>query len=180
MNDGGWKKLSTSVVAQNPWFRIRKDIVIRPDGAEGQYNVLEQADSIHMLVRTNEDKFVFIKQYRYPTQLESWEAPAGLMEDEENILESAGRELTEETGLKAGSMRIIGTFQELAARTNAMGHVVLCEDLKQVSGADHLEEGILEQRAFDRQEVMTMIQDGRITDSGTLSTLTIALAHKLF
>lgn len=173
-----WKKLESEMVLQNKWYSIRRDKVMRPDGKEGEYYVLQQTDSIYLLA-WHSDKLIMVRQYRYPTGIESWEIPAGGSEAGETVLSAAARELQEETGLVASKLEVIGTFQELSARSTGMGHVVWCETLSDTDGAQHEEEGIIAQAAFSWTEIVGMIKDGSISDSGTLSALMIARTHEL-
>lgn len=175
---GKWKTVGSEVVLTNKWYSIRRDEVIRPDGQAGEYFVLQQADSIYLLAWHN-NKVVFIRNFRYPTQVESWEIPAGLSEQDESVLDAAARELQEETGLVAENVKIIGTFQELSGRSTGMGHVVWCEALTETTDKQHDEEGIIEQAEFSKPEILAMIQSGEINDSGTLSSLAIALSQGL-
>ena len=43
MNENPWKTLSTSRIYQNPWFAVREDQVLRPDGQPGTYSVVSAA-----------------------------------------------------------------------------------------------------------------------------------------
>ncbi len=92
-----WKTKNSKIVHQNPWYKIRQDEVITPDGKPGTYNVLETKGDAALIVPLSEkDEIYLIKKYRYPIKEFSWEIPSGNSEGGD-IFEAAKRELWEET-----------------------------------------------------------------------------------
>ena len=51
-----WKTLSSALKYENPWFRVREDAVIRPDGNRGIYGVVEFAPSVGVLALNHRDE----------------------------------------------------------------------------------------------------------------------------
>ena len=87
-----WKVMSSRYLAEKPWFTVREERVQLPNGNE-----------IPNYYVTRDGKFVFERQYRHAVGLVSYELCAGVCEpDDASPLESARRELLEETGYGNG------------------------------------------------------------------------------
>ncbi|HEX4662380.1 MAG TPA: NUDIX hydrolase [Candidatus Saccharimonadales bacterium] len=171
MQQPAWQTKSSKIVHQNPWYKIRQDTVIRPDGKPGTFNVIEDANAVFVIAITDENKIIFIKLFRYPTQMESWEIPAGGIEPGEDELTAAKRELQEETGMTARSWQNLGRIQVNNSKNTAIGTVFVCRDLKNGSDHEQAEEGITHMTEFTLDEVKAMIAGDEITDASTLAPL---------
>lgn len=171
LNKSTWTKLNTKYTLQNPWFRVRKDEVIRPDGEKGEYNVVECGKSIFVVPITEDNKVLLVKLFRYSTQHEGWEVPAGGVDPGEAPLAAAKRELQEETGLSGGHWQEVGSFDSMNGITDSMAHVFGASQFKNEGQNNQEEEGITEVRAFTFNEILQMIQDGRILDALSIAAL---------
>ncbi len=120
---------------------------------------------------------LFERQFRYPTQMDSWEIPAGGIEPGEDSLRAAQRELQEETGYTADQWEHLGEMQTSNSRTNGMGDVYFCHGLTHIGNDAQTEEGITTLREIPTPQVMAMIATGQITDAMTLAPLMLAIAQ---
>ena len=83
--------------------------MVRPDGQEGIYAVLEMRPSVGIVALNDADEGALITQWRYPLGRMSVEIPTGGSEaSDPGVLAAARRELREETGLTARSWRELG------------------------------------------------------------------------
>jgi 8-oxo-dGTP pyrophosphatase MutT (NUDIX family) len=89
-------------------FKVRVDDVRLSDGSEHRVDVVEHGASVAIVATPAPDSVVLVRQYRHPAGKTLWEIPAGTAEPNESTLEGARRELREETGYLAGSVRPIG------------------------------------------------------------------------
>jgi len=166
-----WQLLSSRLVYENKWMKLREDQVITPAGGEGIYGWLELPDAVVVLAITEEQEAILIGQDRYPVHQYSWELVEGAIEEGETPLEAAVRELEEEAGLTSNNLRPLGPpFHIANTRTNEVAHVFLATELE--FGAPNPEETeVLEVRKMPVQDVYEMIDNGSIRDSLTIIAL---------
>jgi len=171
-----WKKISSEYVLRNRWYKVRRDKVTRPDGSDGEFNVVECGESVFILAVDADKNILLVKLFRYPTQDEGWELPAGGVEEGETPLAAAKRELREETGLHAESWRELGTFDAMNGMTDSVVHVFAAADLRPAGSDEQAEEGISRVEAFPPQAILHMIRTGDMVDGVSIAALTKAFA----
>lgn len=160
-----WKTISISQIYANPWFSVREDRVTAPDGSDDIYHVVVAARIAIGVVPLWEDGFVtLVGQYRYPIQAYSWEIPEGGGAIDIPPLESAKRELREETGLLAGTWEQLGQIHTSNCFLDEVCHLFLATDLLQ-GAADPSPEEVLKVQRIPFDQAIAMAIDGRITDA---------------
>jgi ADP-ribose pyrophosphatase len=101
-NSNPWKTLTSDIVFDNPWIKVTKHDVINPSGKPGNYSVVHFKNIAIGIIPLDEDMNTWIVgQYRYPLKQYSWEIPEGGGKHGVPVMDSAKRELLEETGIKA-------------------------------------------------------------------------------
>ena len=172
-----WKRLGSRTLHRHDRVVIREDVLELPEGQERRYPVMQLGQSAGIVPITADDQIILVRQYRHVAQDFCWEIPAGGMHPAESPDEAAQRELREETGYRAGSLRRLGGFWPNNAYLDEIIHVYLAEDLmSDPLPADQDEH--LEQRAFPFSEALAMAQDDRITCGLTkLAILWVATAR---
>lgn len=88
---------------------VRVDDVRLPTGRVSTREVVEHPGSVLIIPVTTDNRVLLIRQYRHVIGRETLELPAGLIDPGETPEITAPRELTEETGYAAGSIRILAT-----------------------------------------------------------------------
>jgi 8-oxo-dGTP pyrophosphatase MutT (NUDIX family) len=97
-----WKTLASDVKYDNPWIRVTEHQVLNPNGGPGIYGVVQFKNlALGVIPVFPDGTTVLVGQYRYPLSQYSWEIPEGGGKMGIEPLESARRELKEETGLVA-------------------------------------------------------------------------------
>lgn len=173
------KRLSSRVVYENKWMRLREDQIERPDGSPGIYSVVDKPD-FALIVPADGDGFHLVEEYRYPIGRRSWAFPQGTFPQGQNGTpeELARLELAQEAGLDAGRMAYLG-FLHCSHGTSGQGmHAFLATDI--IAGAtdrEH-EEQDMRQQWVPRDEFERMILDGHITDDSTVAAYTLFSFHE--
>ena len=163
-----WRRKSSKVVYQNAWIRVREDQVVRPDGKDGIYGVVEGNQATAVIALNERGDVYLVGQYRYPIDQYSWEIIEGAANDGESALAAAQRELREEAGITAQKWEQLGAQVYLSnCFSNERATIFVARDLKEV-GAEPDGTEVLKIRCVPFDEVLRMIDAGEITDSLTV------------
>ncbi len=178
MNESNpWRRLDSRVVYTNPWMSVREDRVIRPDGKPGIYGVVQTRIATGVVALTPQLDLYLVGQYRYPTDVYSWEIVQGGTDEGEDPLHACQRELQEEAGLVAKSWRSLGGEVHLSnCISSEIGFIFLAEDLTHTSAAPDGTE-VLQVKIVPIRDAVRMATSGEIVDA--VSVIGILLAEKL-
>lgn len=172
-----WKTLTSKEVYRNPWMRVREDKVIRPDGKEGIYGVVETRVATGVCALTDKGEVVLVGQYRYATERYSWEIVEGGADLGEPPLEAIQRELQEEAGLKAEHWTPLSHELQLTnCISSEMGYIFMAEGLSEVE-PDPEETEVLQIRFEPLEKCLEMIEEGEITDAISIMGLLLLDRH---
>jgi 8-oxo-dGTP pyrophosphatase MutT (NUDIX family) len=165
--DNPWETVSTRVVYDNPWIRVREDEVVRPDGLPGIYGVVHFKNVAVGVLAVEDGMLYLVGQYRYPLECYSWEIPEGGCPEGDDPLEAARRELAEETGLRARRWTKMGEAHLSNSVSDELAVWFLAEGLEQ---GERRPEGTekLQVRRVSLKEAREMVDRGEITDSLSL------------
>ncbi|SHI58476.1 8-oxo-dGTP pyrophosphatase MutT, NUDIX family [Hymenobacter daecheongensis DSM 21074] len=170
-NHNPWQVLSSAVQYQNPWISVREDQVLNPGGGRGIYGVVTMKNKALGIVPVDaEGNTWLVGQYRYPLNEYSWEIPMGGGPVERDILESAQRELKEETGLLARRWTNIARLHTSNSVTDEEGFVFLAEELEH-GDTEPEETEDLRLWKLPLADAVAMVMDNRITDAISVAGL---------
>jgi ADP-ribose pyrophosphatase len=168
-----WTTLTSEKIYDSPWIGLTKHDVLNPNGNPGTYSVVHFKNLAIGVLPLDEDYNTWIVgQYRYPIQQYSWEIPEGGGHRDVPPLDSAKRELLEETGITASKWTKI---QEMYLSNSASDEFCILYIAQQLTfGQAHPEDDEqLVCRKIHFDELYRMVECGEITDS-----LTVAIVLK--
>lgn len=161
---------------------LNLDEVRMPDGTSTTMEVIRHRGAGATLALLDEPgsedpRLLLIRQYRYPCGGEILEIPAGLPEEGEDFESCAGRELAEETGWRAGSLRFLTRFFTTPGFTDEMVHLYLATDLSPVEQRRDPDE-FIQLLAVPLSQALGWIRDGTIQDAKTAVALLLFAATR--
>jgi len=118
-NAGRWEILETIYAHKDQWIQIRSDKVRLPDGTIlDPFHVLESPPNVNIIALTPDNEVVLVEQWRHPVGKNVLEFPAGAVDEGEDPLSAAKRELLEETGFVSDDWHFLGTCDANPSRQN--------------------------------------------------------------
>lgn len=162
-DDMKWETISSRYIIKRPWLTARCDKVRLPNGVvNDEYYVLEYPDWINVIAITADGDFLFVQQYRHGLGQTCLEIVAGVMEEGEEPLEAAQRELLEETGYAGGTWEKTMEISSNTSSTNNMTHCYIAKGVEKV-GQQHLDRTEdIRVKLFSADEVRAMLERGDI------------------
>ena len=149
-----------------------------PDGREHAYDLVAHPDAVTLLPITKAGEVILVSQYRIGAQGELLELPAGVMDTGEAPIESARRELREETGLDSDMLVPLGGFYMVPGYSSEYMSAFLALELHPAPLAQD-EDEFLELSRQPVAEVYRMLWSKQIQDGKTIATLMLALPELL-
>lgn len=127
-DDLTWKKLASRDGPELPLFRVRFDLLQHPTSRQSFERVVLQApDWVNVAAVTDDGRVVMVEQYRFGVEALTLEPVGGLVDDGEDSLGAAKRELLEETGYGGGDWRYLGAVQANPAIHDNLCHMWLAQ-----------------------------------------------------
>lgn len=174
MEDNNWVTQQSKTVYENPWIQVEHRDVLTPAGTPGIYGVVKFKNKAIGIVPIDDEGFIYlVGQYRYPLGEYSWEIPEGGGSLGEDALDTAKRELKEETGLAADEWRYLGRIHTSNSVTDEEGFIYLAQALQQ-GDAEPEETEELRVRKIPLSEAVEMVMRSEITDSISICGILMA------
>jgi len=161
-----WTTLSKEDVYENPWIKLEEHQVINPAGGKGIYGKVHFKNiAIGIVALDEENNTWLVGQHRYPLDEWSWEIPEGGSPTGKDILDSAKRELLEETGLKAQKWDEILKTHLSNSVSDEVGFIFLARELSEGEHEREATEADMKVQKLPFADALEMVMNGKITDS---------------
>ncbi|MCA9146758.1 MAG: NUDIX hydrolase [Planctomycetaceae bacterium] len=175
---GPWQIIESREVYRDPWTRLRRDEVIRPDGNPGTYSVVDLKPGVSVLAIDDDDNAYLTEEFHYGVGRVTIETVSGGIEEGEDACTTAERELQEELGISATRWTDLGSVDPFTANVVSPTRLFLAESL--TTGKPQLEgTELIRCVKLPFQRVVAMTMAGEITHApSAVLILKVALTGK--
>lgn len=161
-NNGPWKIKDSQIKYKNSWISVREDRVIRPDGKDGIFGVVEMVTGVSVLPLDDEGFVYLTKEFHYAIEENSIEVVSGAIDKGETSIEAAKRELKEELGLKAGEWIDLGKVNPFTSVVKSSAALYLAKNI-QFSEANPESTEKIELVKIKFDDAVRMVMESKIT-----------------
>ena len=170
------QQLNREKLYSGPVFDLVKVCLQLPNGRQRFYDLVEHSGSVTIVPVDDHGRIYFVTQYRVGAGNRLLELPAGVLEEGEDPLVSARREIREEIGMGARELKILGSFYLAPGYTSEYMTIFLARGLYP-DPLDPDEDEFLEIVTMPIETVYQQAFAGQIQDGKTLAALLLALPH---
>lgn len=167
-----WTVLGSKTLLENPWFAITSRDVRLPDGKHIDFQSVEFAAPSVGIVARRDGHILLIRQYRVTIDRNVWAIPSGGVDRGETTADAARRELEEESGLRATSLRPLVAYNPSYGATNQLFETFLADDPED-TGRDFDRNEVMERRWVAEAEVRRMLIENEIVDGLSVTPLAL-------
>jgi len=161
--------LSSREVYKGPAFRVTADEVLEPSGVRTRRDIVRHSGSVVILAVEDgsEPRILLERQYRHAARQLLWELPAGRIDEGENDLTAARRELLEETGYTAARWRRILSFYASPGFLAETMNLYLARGLRPGQAQPEADE-VIHIRMLPLSAAVRMVMRGTVKDAKTI------------
>lgn len=164
------QRIDTKDIYEGRIIKVRVDTVKLTNDRETSREVVEHAAAVVLVPIDDEDNVILVRQYRYAAGRTLLEAPAGIVEPSESPGDCAQRELQEEIGRRANSMRPLGGFWTSPGFCTEYMYAFLAKGLVP-SKLDADDDESINVEKFPLSAIPRLIRVGEIEDAKTIAAL---------
>ena len=162
------KTINSKLLQKGKHFSFKIDKVQLPNGKTVTRDIVDHPGAVAIVPILDDGRILLVKQFRYATGKELLEIPAGTLEEGEAPDTCARRELREETGYTAGSMKKIISLYVAPGYSNELIHIYFATNLKLGEKKTEEDEDITTE-AYGCDELLDMIEKNTIVDAKTVA-----------
>lgn len=169
MNKFQENTISTEKIFDGKVISVKVDKVELPDGKIASREIVNHPGAVAIIAITDDKKIVLVDQFRKPLERSIIEIPAGKLEKGEEPLETAKRELEEETGYRANEFKYVLTFATSPGFADEIIHIYVAKGLYEAE--DKLEaddDEFVELMEVTIEEAEKLIDEQKIYDAKTI------------
>jgi ADP-ribose pyrophosphatase len=160
-------RIDGELVYNGHFLKVQRDTIALPDGKHTAREYVLHPGAVVILPLLDDGTVLMERQYRYPLHQVFIEFPAGKIDQGEDPLACAKRELEEETGYSATDWQFVSTIHNAIAYSDEHLELYLARGLS--PGKAKLDEGeFLETFTATIDELLQWVREGKITDVKTV------------
>ncbi len=164
-------EISSTTVFKGALLEVRKDRVLLPNGKESIREYIVHPGAVVVLAFLDNGNLLFERQFRYPLRRVFLELPAGKIDPGEAVIDTARRELLEETGYTASEWEYLGVMHPCIGYSDERIEIFCARGLHLVGEKqlDHNE--FLEVVELSPEAAKQAVWSGQISDAKTVTAL---------
>jgi len=164
-----WKTLENNRIYENRWITLYQDKVqVTSSGNTIEYTWYKSPDAVVIVPFLDDNTLVMIKQFRYPLQKILLEFPAGHVEDGEDMMATAKRELLEETGYLASAIEHVYSYHPSVSNSRQLVHLFKATELSKDKPRHESTEVITDIEIITICQLKNLIGEKKVENAGTL------------
>lgn len=164
-----WKTLKNIRIYENQWITLYQDKVqVTSSGKTIEYTWYKSPDVVVIVPFVDDNTLVMIKQFRYPLQKILLEFPAGHVEDGENMMATAKRELLEETGYFTNAIEHVYSYHPSVSKSRQLVHLFKATELTKDKPRYESTEVITNIEIKTIRQLKNLIKEKKVENAGTL------------
>lgn len=172
--EGAWRVLGERQIYESAWVTLGKADVILPSGQRFEHHTVTMPEAAMAVVIDDDGENVLLSwRHRFVPDVWNYELPGGLVDAGESPAETITREIVEETGYRARTLRPAVDFEPMVGMLRSRHHVFIAEGAELVGEPVEADEGTFQWVPL--ADVRGLISSGKVLNSGTL----VGLLHYL-
>lgn len=163
------KTISEQTIYEGKVIDLKIQEVELPDGKKSKREIVKHPGAVAIIAITEDGKILLVRQFRKAMDRILVEIPAGKLERGEEPLETAKRELEEETGFVAETLRHLTSFYTSPGFADELIHIYLTENVKKGAGSKQMDEDeFIDVLEVGLEEMEQLVVDQQIYDAKTI------------
>lgn len=159
---GPWKIVRSHEVYRDPWVKLRKDDVVRPDGQPGTFAVVDLKPGVSVLAMDDQQHVYLTEEFHYGVGRTTLESVSGGIEPGDDALSTAQKELLEEVGIEAAEWTDLGAVDPFTANVVSPTQLYLARNLAFMEAAPEGTE-MIRRVQMPLAEAVQKVLDSQIT-----------------
>ena len=164
-----WSVIERDIAYSCPGFDVIREIVELPDGGKTDFDYIEEPPGVVIIPITPADEVVVIEEWRQAVKRRNRGFPAGTAEPHDtDLVETARRELLEETGYEAGEITPLGTFEPANGLAAIEHHYFVASECVPAGEPDHDHDETIRVETAEWDELVQASLAGELRDGRTV------------
>ena len=162
------KLKSTQVVYENPWMKVREDLVVRPGGKDGMFGIVDMKDGVTVVALDTQNNVYLVREYAYAVERYTLECISGGMDEDRDFLALAKRELKEEIGGISSEWINLGQIDPFTGVIKSVNHIYLAKNVT-IDFPQNTDEGeVIQVIKMSFAEAYGKVMSGEITHGASV------------